>query len=155
MSYRVRVEINTSDFDRKFAQLMQNLPIEMQDNLTKQLAEETRDVMKSQAPRGKTGWLRGSITYQQTGRGSWVVYPLAPQAMWVNYGTRPHPIYPRRAGGRLVFYWEKLGRRVSLPMVNHPGQKQNPFVARTYQIMYRRCEQLVREAWERVRGSMG
>lgn len=43
------------------------------------------------------------------------------QAATTDKGARPHVIRPRRPGGRLVFYWPKVGRTVSLPFVNHPG----------------------------------
>lgn len=51
----------------------------------------------------------------------------------VHGGAKPHLIRPRRPGGRLRFYWKRIGRRVSLPKVNHPGFKgtrylQDPLV---------------------------
>lgn len=42
-------------------------------------------------------------------------------SLMIHRGARPHEIVPRRKGGRLVFFWRKVGRVVSLPSVNHPG----------------------------------
>ena len=44
-------------------------------------------------------------------------------AVWNDQGTLPHPIYPRKAGGQLIFYWAKVGRVVHLSSVRHPGNK--------------------------------
>lgn len=51
-----------------------------------------------------------------------------PQLGYQIYGTRPHVIRPHGANGRLVFFWAKAGRVVSLRSVNHPGTKANRFV---------------------------
>lgn len=51
-----------------------------------------------------------------------------PQLGYQIFGTAPHPIYPKRAGGRLTFFWAKAGAVVSLPRVSHPGTKKNDFV---------------------------
>ena len=53
---------------------------------------------------------------------------LTPQLGYQIYGTAPHVIRPHNPGGRLVFYWEKVGRVVSLKRVNHPGTRRNAFV---------------------------
>lgn len=45
------------------------------------------------------------------------------QAPTTDKGARPHPIYPRRPGGKLVFFWAKAGRVVAFPRVNHPGNR--------------------------------
>lgn len=50
-----------------------------------------------------------------------------PRAMMYFTGTRPHPINPKKPGGRLVFEWK--GQTVYLRHVNHPGTKGNPFLA--------------------------
>lgn len=45
------------------------------------------------------------------------------QAATTSKGARPHVIRPKRAGGRLVFYWPKAGGVVAFPKVNHPGNR--------------------------------
>ena len=53
----------------------------------------------------------------------------SPHGLFVHEGTGPHIIRPRKAGGRLVFFWLKVGRRVALPVVHHPGTRPVPFLA--------------------------
>jgi len=79
----------------------------------------------------KTGQLLGTIRVEDelpsvlvtAGRAG-----LTPQLGYQIYGTSPHVIRPRNAGGRLVFFWAKVGRVVSLKKVNHPGTARNAFV---------------------------
>jgi len=47
-------------------------------------------------------------------------------AQFPEEGTRAHTIVPRRAQA-LSFYWPKLGRRVFLARVNHPGNPARPW----------------------------
>ena len=49
-------------------------------------------------------------------------------ALSTEFGSRPHRIYPRRPGGMLNFYWEKIGQDVTLPFVRHPGTPEQPFL---------------------------
>ncbi|WP_239404560.1 hypothetical protein [Frankia sp. Cj3] len=51
-----------------------------------------------------------------------------PIALLHHEGTRPHAIYPRRPGGRLVFYWDRIGGVAVLPMVHHPGTAPNRYL---------------------------
>lgn len=55
----------------------------------------------------------------------------------VHGGTRPHIIRPRKAGGRLVFFWAKAGRTVVLKQVNHPGTQGIPFLSEHLRAMAR------------------
>ena len=88
----------------------------------------SRDIQRdarAMAPIGATGRMRERIhTYKQFSATN-VTHRVGTPVMYSIYserGTKPHPIYPRTAGGRLKFFWVKVGRRVSLEMVNHPGQ---------------------------------
>lgn len=44
-------------------------------------------------------------------------------------GARPHIIRPRRPGGKLVFYWRKVGHVVNFPYVSHPGMRGKHFLS--------------------------
>lgn len=50
-------------------------------------------------------------------------YGAVPHARYQLEGSLPHVIRPRKPGGRLVFFWKKLGRMVFLRKVNHPGTR--------------------------------
>ena len=47
-------------------------------------------------------------------------------APFIEYGTRPHVIKPKRRS-HLVFYWRKVGKVVFAKKVNHPGTKPYKF----------------------------
>lgn len=49
-------------------------------------------------------------------------------ALVAHEGARPHPIFPRRPGGTLRFYWARVGRWVNLPSVSHPGMEGVPYL---------------------------
>ena len=53
-----------------------------------------------------------------------------------------YPIYPRHAR-RLRFYWRKVGRVVSLPKVNHPGQRGKHYLRRAAESVARRHNMIV------------
>lgn len=55
--------------------------------------------------------------------GTRVKYALA-----IHEGADAHIIRPRRAGGTLHFYWERVGHVVDFPYVNHPGVGKTPFL---------------------------
>lgn len=89
-------------------------------------------------PVGKTGNLRRSITVKQTrgadgrfGSGFEVSAggPLAPYVLPVHQGARPHAIFPKKKGGRLVFDWPKAGLHPAVfKSVWHPGNRAQPFL---------------------------
>lgn len=74
-----------------------------------------------------TGKLANSISHEVSGNtariGTNVDYALSTE-----FGSKPHRIYPKRPGGMLNFYWEKLGQDVTLPFVRHPGTPEQPFL---------------------------
>lgn len=79
----------------------------------------------------KTGYMRSQLRVTKRRFPLELIHRVgtpAPYAVFPHSGTRPHPIVPRRLNGRLVFFWAKVGRRVSLEMVNHPGSKGSRFL---------------------------
>jgi hypothetical protein len=74
----------------------------------------TRSTIRAQNPRVTGMALRANVT-------------AGGAAVFLQKGTRPHLIVPRRAKV-LHFYWDKVGREVFLPRVNHPGTRANPFL---------------------------
>lgn len=50
-----------------------------------------------------------------------------PKIHWLEFGVPTHDIYPTRAS-HLRFFWEKVGKWVSLDMVEHPGMRPLGFV---------------------------
>jgi hypothetical protein len=77
----------------------------------------------------RTGYLAMSIV-KQVSEGSASIKPLAPYAIYVEKGTRPHEIYPVNARC-LAFASGMLGGMVFTMHVHHPGTQPNPFVQTT------------------------
>lgn len=70
------------------------------------------------------GNLRQSIRYAQAGQASFRVIVNAEYGVYVDQGTRPHIILPRR---KKMLAFQKDGRWIFAKQVNHPGTKANPF----------------------------
>ena len=86
------------------------------------------DTLRSKMP-VKTGWLVNSITKQQRGRAEGVkVTVIAPYAMYVDQGTRPHMIFPRYAK---ALKFEVAGQTIFAKYVNHPGTTGYHFIEKT------------------------
>jgi len=77
-----------------------------------------------------TGELRSSLTVKVE-QNRVLVGPTAAYAPYVEFGTKPHEIKPKNAGGVLVF--NVGGRKVFAKKVNHPGTKAQPFVRPAYE----------------------
>lgn len=56
------------------------------------------------------------------------VFTRVKYAMPIHEGAKAHVIRPRRANGRLNFYWQAIGAQVSFRMVRHPGVGSTPFL---------------------------
>lgn len=99
----------------------------------KKRASKVETAAKMEAPQGKTGTLKRSITMGQSrdvlGRWStgYDVTSNAPYTRYVIKGTRPHPIV---GNPLLAFFWPKVGRNVVFRHVMHPGTKPNDFLSR-------------------------
>jgi len=100
--------------------------------LANQFAESLQRVTPVGTPattNKQIGALRESVTIQAiTNRRADISVggPDAPYARAVEFGASPHPIRARRAR-RLRFFWQKKGRMFVGPMVNHPGNRAQPF----------------------------
>lgn len=84
--------------------------------------------MRFQAPMGPTGFLRESIDRRITPKG-FTVWPRAKYAIFVEEGTRPHMIFPRRA--KVLRWYGPYGNPIFAKYVKHPGTKGRFFVRKT------------------------
>lgn len=103
-------------------------------------AKMATDFAKLEAPKS-TGRLMGSIKYKKLAGPKGIAFEVtatARHALWMEHGTKPHVIRPKKPGGLLVFYWAKMGRKVFLRSVNHPGTKPHRYLekglSRAYKI---------------------
>lgn len=82
----------------------------------------------------QTGVLRASIGVADKGRnkqGLWTkIGSKRSYALFIDQGTMPHIIRPKKPGGRLVFYWRWVGHVVSMKSVHHPGTRPYHYLER-------------------------
>jgi HK97 gp10 family phage protein len=90
-----------------------------------------------------SGALRASLGIRQDGN-KIIVGPDTPYAAYVEFGTRPHEIRPKQAGGVLRF--QMGGQTVYAQVVNHPGTKAQPFVRPAFEAWVDRVGKDVAEA---------
>lgn len=83
---------------------------------------------------GKTGGVKSGITVTPKAanrRGvKYLVEATNAHSVLEHQGAKRHVIVPRRRGGMLRFYWEKVGEDVIFPKVNHPGMKGTKFLVK-------------------------
>jgi len=94
--------------------------------LEKVAIKVTSDAIKA-APVGKYaggGSLRQSIQYRPHGGNGFKVMVNSSYGVFVDQGTRPHVIVPRR---KKMLAFQKDGRWIFAKRVNHPGTKAQPF----------------------------
>ena len=81
----------------------------------------------------QTGALRSSLYAVLSGRSTLKLGSTDPKAVFIEKGTKPHVILPRRPGGVLRFSVGiapavGLGRVVFTRRVHHPGTRAKPFM---------------------------
>jgi hypothetical protein len=81
---------------------------------------------------------------KEIGDGEASIQALAPYAVYVEKGTRPHEIRPVNAS---VLAFEVAGRMVFTPIVRHPGTKPNPFMQRAVEDARSKVDEVFAELW--------
>jgi hypothetical protein len=125
------------------------------DDLLKDKRDEMRSLgqrwvkfMREEAPKN-TGKFAEGIRFTTRQQGETITLNgTMPQPLgtFITEGTKPHPIFPKRAGGFLRFNWPKAGGIVFFRSVNHPGTKPNKFSDRAF----RKWEPSTRVALNRI-----
>lgn len=107
---------------------LQAIPVKMEASVIRQMSQIAYDSAQAGAGRHfKTGALFRSLYNRSIPKGREVGHDpqMAPHALFVNFGTRPHKIYPRtkkalRWSGGGVFHFAKV--------VNHPGYRGDNYM---------------------------
>lgn len=107
---------------------LQAIPVKMEASVIRQMSQIAYDSAQAGAGRHfKTGALFRSLYNRSIPNGREVGHDpqMAPHALFVNFGTRPHKIYPRtkkalRWSGGGVFHFAKV--------VNHPGYRGDNYI---------------------------
>lgn len=127
-----------------------------QENLRKHVFEAVRRTAELAAGyakvntifKSRTGELRSSIRFRAGQFGS-DVQATAKHARWVEEGTKPHIITPRR---KKWLRFEQNGAIRFSQLVHHPGTKPRPFMSEAQKKVEPLFERLCHEAIERMFG---
>ncbi|MCJ7767701.1 hypothetical protein MUP79_04875 [Candidatus Bathyarchaeota archaeon] len=139
----ITVEIRTNGPDLE--QVAKRLAGPVRQRFIELLADVTFDTMRELAP-VRSGFMRDSVS-EFIGEGEARVGPTDPKALFVEYGTRPHVIYPVNASCLAFFAG---GRMVFAAYVNHPGTKPRPFVRYAAEEAQRRAPEVWEQAFKEV-----
>lgn len=93
------------------------------EGLLRRFAEKAVESAQSRAPK-KTGYLASQISSVVEG-GSATIYAKAPYSAYVEFGTKPHLIQPRRTK---ALRFEVGGEEVFATRVQHPGTQPQPYL---------------------------
>jgi len=88
--------------------------------VVRQTASEYRDSLRSDLTR-RTGALQRSVSMIEENPFKFVVGSPLKYARFVEFGTRPHMIYPRRA--KALHFFTREGKEVFAKRVRHPGTR--------------------------------
>jgi len=108
-------------------------------NILDDLTKETYEKAVQYAP-VRTGFLRRNIIWRVEGLTGRVV-SQAPYSAFVEFGTRPHMIFPRRAR---ALRFEVGGQVVFARYVRHPGTRGQFFMRRALYDALNRLSEFVR-----------
>lgn len=109
------------------------------------------EAARDRAPIGKTGFLRESMTANLTPRG-FTVKPTMIYAAHVEYGTRPHMIFPRV--GQFLRWETPLGEVIFAKKVHHPGFPGRFYMQQTAAFVKLELKRLWSEIIEEVFGEV-
>jgi len=93
------------------------------EGLLRRFAERVVESARSRAPK-RTGYLASQVSSVVEG-GSATIYAKAPYSAYVEFGTKPHLILPRRAK---ALRFEVGGEEVFATRVQHPGTAPQPYL---------------------------
>ena len=134
------VEVSTSGLE--FDEVASKLSNELRQKLIEKLADIAYASAFFGAPL-KMGKLAGSIV-KEVGDGEASIQALAPYAVYVVKGTRPHEIRPVNAS---VLAFEIRGKMVFTPIVHHPGTKPNPFMQNAVEDARSKVDEVFAKLW--------
>jgi hypothetical protein len=104
------------------------LPAHLERQTILRMAQRAFDVAEAGAARhNKTGALLQSLFNRPVPKGREIGHDLqrAPHAVFVQFGTRPHTIRPRR---RKALRWAAGGRFIFAGRVDHPGYRGDAYL---------------------------
>jgi hypothetical protein len=124
----------------RFAALIPKL----QDKALRTLAQDVFDDVQDGADKHtKTGALARSVFRRQIAPDAWVVghdRQMAPHALFVVWGTRPHLIKPNK---RKALRWPSDGKFIFAHTVHHPGYKGDNYLYQAAMDAHRHMAEII------------
>ena len=142
------IELQVSTRGLKFEELAESLNKELRKDLVERLAEVAYSEAFYGAP-WRTGKLARSIVTEIDEDGEATIKVLAPYAVHVIKGTKPHKIYPTNA--RCLAFKATNGDLVFSKFVNHPGSKPNKFLEEAVEKARQKLDDLFVELFEELK----
>jgi len=138
------VEVSTRGLE--FADVVQKLSGPVKQKLVERLVDVAWAQAFWNAPR-RTGKLASTIV-KQVRDGEAAIEVLAPYAMYVVKGTRPHIIRPVNAS--VLAFQSAGGKMVFTRLVHHPGTKPNPWMQKAAEYARSKAEETFAELWQEM-----
>lgn len=138
------VEVSTRGLE--FEEVAEKLSGPVKQKLIERLADVAWAHAFWNAPR-KTGYLASTIV-KEFGEGEASINVLAPYAMYVVEGTKPHIIRPVNAS--VLAFQGASGKMVFTRLVNHPGTKPNPWMQQAAEDARSKVEETFAELWQEL-----
>lgn len=107
---------------------LQQLPLRLEASVIRQMSQIAYDSAQAGAGRhSKTGALFRSLYNRSIPKGREVGHDpqMAPHALFVNFGTKPHKIYPKN---KKALRWAGGGAFHFAKFVNHPGYRGDNYM---------------------------
>ena len=148
------IEVNVQGLEQVRAQFQRLVP-EVRDQVLKGLAQVAFDAAQQQVDtHTQTGALARSLFLRPDGESAWIIghnQQHAPHALFVHWGTRPHPIRPK---DKKALRWpggQGAGTRfLFAQFVRHPGYEGDPWLVKAADNAVQQFDAIVR----RVQGTV-
>ena len=119
------MKFNNTSIKEKLAKLQALLPAAIENALLETSEEGVRIATTKTyyTSRGSNG-LKDNTYWKRISGNHYQIIANKPYASFVNFGTRPHVIYPKKSK---LLHFKINGKDVYAKYVNHPGTKPYPF----------------------------
>jgi len=144
MSIRFEIE-NADQISSEIFTISTQLPVRTMEGLV-EMSQNIVNHAKAIAP-VKTSEYQSLIDWRMEGDNSVVVFAGADYSAVVEYGSPAHPI---DGNPFLIFYWDKVGKMVAMPHVEHPGTTGQFVLSQAADLIWSQCDKVTRQILDDV-----
>jgi hypothetical protein len=144
MSIEIEIE-NFDEVESSILTIHDQLPVRTMEGLvemSKNIVEQARAI----AP-VKSGEYQSLIDWRMEDWNSVIVFAGADYSAVVEYGSKPHPI---DGNPFLIFYWDKVGKIVAMPHVEHPGTTGQLVLSQAADLVWSQCDRITKQILDDV-----